>query len=436
MRIGMLQAKELYKDDRISQLPDDILVDNILSSFLSVEEAARTSVLSSRWINLWKYTARLKLDGDERLAKLRKQCMSHRKLIESEERKYVRRVNRVLRSHKALALKQFRIRFALIITDHASLTRWLEFAFARRVESLEFDLLDSHYRFPEKLVSASLVDFKSLRSLIFRNVHVSNGPIEFFLRNCPLLEKLIVCYSSELSNLRVCGSSSSSLVLKHLEIVRCNGIKSIVVSAPSLTYFKAATYDRLLLENIPMLVEVDVNRADDDVSLRVLFSALSCCSQLERLRLTLLSEEQNEVLSKLPQLRNLKTLVVTYILQGSESLARLADLISASPCLEEFVLECEWGFFQKKDSQVKDVAINRHHHHLKVVKFCGYRGGHIRDLEFIEYILEHCLVLDKLIIEPSASKNNTIEMEQTAARTNAKHQLESRVPPHVELVIL
>ncbi|KAL7116594.1 hypothetical protein ACP275_03G014000 [Erythranthe tilingii] len=362
--------------------------------------------------------------------------MSRCKLIETEERKYVRRVNRVLRSHEALALKQFRIRFALIITDHASLTLWLEFAFARRVESLEIDLLDSHYRFPEKLVYASLIDFKSLRSLIFRNVHVSNGPIEFFLRNCPLLEKLIIYYSSELSNLRVCGGgSSSSLVLKHLEIVRCNGIKSIVVSAPSLTYFKAATYDRLLLENIPMLVEVDVNRTDDDVSLRVLFSALSCCSQLETLRLTLLIEEQTEVLSKLPQLRNLKTLVVTYILQGSESLARLADLISASPCLEEFVLECEWGFFRKKDSQVKDVAINRHHDHLKVVKFCGYRGGHIRDLEFIEYILENCLVLDKLIIEPSASKNNTIEMEQTA-RTNAKHQLESRVPPHVELVIL
>ncbi|EYU43592.1 hypothetical protein MIMGU_mgv1a023264mg, partial [Erythranthe guttata] len=429
----MFQPKELYKDDRISQLPDDILVDNILSSFLSVEEAARTSVLSSRWINLWKYTPRLKLDGDERLATLRRQCMSHRKLIETEERNYVRRVNRVLQSHKALTLKEFRIRFALIITDHASLTRWLEFAFARRVESLEFDLLDSHYRFPEKLVSASLVDFKSLRSLIFRNVHVSNGPIEFFLRNCPLLEKLIVCYSSELSNLRVCGSSSSSLALKHLEIVRCNGIKSIVVSAPSLTFFKAATYDRLLLEHIPMLVEVDVNRTDDDVSLRVLLSELSCCSQLERLRLTLLSEvrhtytsrEQNEVLSKLPQLRKLKTLVVTYILQGSESLTRLADLISASPCLEEFVLECEWGFFRKKDSQVKDAPINRHHHHLKVVKFRGYRGGQIRDLEFIEYILENCLVLEKLIIEPSASKNNTIEMEQTA-RANTKHQLESR----------
>ncbi|KAL7154792.1 hypothetical protein ABFS83_03G026700 [Erythranthe nasuta] len=339
---------------------------------------------------------------------------------------YVRRVNRVLQSHKALTLKEFRIRFALQITDHASITRWLQFAFSRQVERLEFDLQDDdNYHFSEKLVSAS-VNFKFLRSLIFTNVHVSKGPIDFFLRNCPLLEKLIVCYSANLSNLQVCGSS---LVLKHLEIVYCNNLNSLTVSAPSLTYLKVATYDRLVLENMPRLVEVDVNRTDDDVSLRGLCSALSCCSQLETLRLTLLrKEKEHNELHNLPQLHKLKTLVVTYLLDGSETLTRLADLIRASPCLQELVVECEWKRFRRKDSELKDAAINPHHH-IKVVKFSGYRCQ-TSDLEFIQYIL-----LDKLIIKPFASKNDTIDMEQTA-RTNTKHQLESRVPPHIELIIL
>jgi len=47
-------------DDRISKLPDDVLV-MILAS-LSTEDALKTSVLSTRWKNVWKQVPYLHFD--------------------------------------------------------------------------------------------------------------------------------------------------------------------------------------------------------------------------------------------------------------------------------------------------------------------------------------------------------------------------------------
>jgi len=44
----------------ISSLPDVLLT--FIISFLSVEEAVRTSVLSNRWKTLWKYSFHLSFD--------------------------------------------------------------------------------------------------------------------------------------------------------------------------------------------------------------------------------------------------------------------------------------------------------------------------------------------------------------------------------------
>ncbi|EYU25809.1 hypothetical protein MIMGU_mgv1a021367mg, partial [Erythranthe guttata] len=199
-------------DDRISQLPDDILVD--ILCLLSLKEAGRTSVLSTRWINLWKHTPSLDFDGeisfeaklkesmgkDIPLEELEKLC----KLPKSKRRKYTEWVNSVIQSHKSPTLKQFRLRYALDTSDKNSITLWLQFASSRQVQSLELFAPGS-----------MAFDFKRLKELFFKHVNVSGGSIESFLRNCPLLEKLTVHSLGKLSKLEVCGSS---LVLKHLEI--------------------------------------------------------------------------------------------------------------------------------------------------------------------------------------------------------------------------
>lgn len=277
-------------------MTDDILVDII--SLLSLKEAARTSVLSSRWMNVWKYTTYLNFDVDSALDRIRreKSYEIRYKMRYILGQKYFEWVNRVVRSNKAPILKEFRIGFPLDMTSGDVITQWLEFSFSRQVQRLELDLQNychssEYYCFPEEFIAqnssgAPKMHFKSLRELSFINIHVTDRAVEFFLNNCPLLEKLVIHRSGKMSKLEVCGSS---LMLKHLEIFLCMGLKSLKVSAPSLTSLRTTTSEGLLLENVPMLVDVFLNCREDESSLRRIFSTLSCCiSQLEILRLRLI----------------------------------------------------------------------------------------------------------------------------------------------------
>ncbi|EYU35151.1 hypothetical protein MIMGU_mgv1a025644mg, partial [Erythranthe guttata] len=237
-------------NDRISRLPDDVLVG--ILSLLLLKEAGRTSVLSYRWINLWKHIPSLDFDPGRRSELIGSDVLT----------KYLKWVDSVISSHKSPTLKQFRISFPLSKSNSNSITRWLEFAFSKHVQRLELDFciyFINTNRFPEGYLFAppttTLSDFKSLKALSFKSVDLSGGAIEFFLRNCPLLEQLIVHSARKLSKLEVCGSS---LVLKHLEIVRCPFLKSLKVAAPSLTSLTIMDFEGVSLENIPTLVDVSI----------------------------------------------------------------------------------------------------------------------------------------------------------------------------------
>ncbi|EYU41907.1 hypothetical protein MIMGU_mgv1a0231981mg, partial [Erythranthe guttata] len=66
-------------------------------------------------------------------------------------------------------------------------------------------------------------------------------------------------------------------------------------------------------------------------------------------------------------------------------------------------------------------------------KFCGYYGR-TNEVELVLYIVENCVVLEKLIIDPSGSSfEDELNMERKA-RKNAKQQLAGQLPNHIELI--
>ncbi|KAL8048825.1 hypothetical protein ABFX02_07G092100 [Erythranthe guttata] len=410
-------------DDRISQLPDDILVD--ILSLLSLKEAARTSVLSSRWINLWKHVAYLDFDVSA--------CEGH---------KYVKWVNSVIRSHKSPTLKKLGIRFPL---DGNSITRWLEFAFSRHVWRLEFDF-DVYFKdfcFPYELLaprSNMVLGFKSLKELSLKKVNLRGGDIELFLRNCPLLEQLIVHTTWRVSKIEVCGPS---LVLKHLEIVKCTGLESLKVYAPNLASLSVTSLKGVSLENVPMLVDATVSCDYDIISVKHLLSVLSSCiSQLETLNLVPSRihdiEETIELYSYFPEMPKLKKLAIECYSSDDQSLVRLASLIRASPFLQEFVLK------NKRHRQVDydAAAINTRfrHEHLKVFRFCGYEFCSSNNA-LVRYVLKNCTVLEKIIVDPSVVYflnriSRRLESDKNARDDVAKQHIEPQLPHGVQLVIL
>ncbi|KAL8048619.1 hypothetical protein ABFS82_07G076300 [Erythranthe guttata] len=452
VRIGRkFQPKKCAKrckgdnNDRISELPDDILV--TILHLLPMKAAARTSILSSRWINLWKNISSLDFDAEIALVKI----ADDPKLSNEESLKYVRWVNCVLQSHKASPLKEFRVCFDLGRTFKYAITQWLEFAFARNVERLELDFSprtcrvgtvdDTCYVFPNKFLKrpsqSSSVNFRSLKELSLKSVIVTREAVEFFLHNCPLLEKLVVSYTCQLSNLEVCGSS---LALKHLELKHCYGLKSVKVSAPNLTSLSIPKVEGLLLENFPSLVKVSVTCIIDRYSVKNLLPTLSCCIfQLETLILTLDDDGEDIFLPTFPQLPKLKKLVIYYWVDGEQSLMGLTSLIRASPNLQEFVLRLTVWDYLRSDEEVKN-SIKFPHEHLKVVMFCGY-CGRSSDAELVGYILDNCVALEKLVIDPRypfflrGTPSDTELVEEQTSRDYAKQQLEAQVPQHIEFVI-
>ncbi|KAL8048827.1 hypothetical protein ABFX02_07G092200 [Erythranthe guttata] len=430
--------------DRISHLPAEVRI-HILS-LLSLKEAARTSVLSFRWLHLWKYTPSLDFVESD---------VSRSELVSSAGPKYVNMVNRVVESHKSPTIKEFKIYFPLGASYTNSISQWLEFAFSRHVQRLELHLDDPDFRsygscscLPEQLLARSnmILNFNSLKELSLKNVQLSGGAIEFFIHNCTRLEKLIVDSPGEnVSKLEVCGSS---LVLKHLEIVSFVGLESLKISAPRLTSLRVTSLRGVLLENVPMLVDVCAGSTLDGLDWKKIIHALSCCfSQLETLKLVMPlfhSEQENDELCNFPEMPKLKKLVIDYHSFDDQCFTRLASLTRASPHLQEFVLNNKHFGSGMVPTRVDDdgaAIIKFRHEHLKVFKFCGYYGRPSDDA-LVEYVLENCVVLEKIIIDPCANEYCRHKFdryrlsEEEAARKNAKQHLEPHLPHHVELIIL
>ncbi|XP_071922815.1 F-box/LRR-repeat protein At3g58900 isoform X5 [Coffea arabica] len=379
--------------DQISRLPDEILV--YILSCLTLKEAARTSVLSKRWIDLWRSMACLDFDASKVLKKMFSipSWGRYADFVRKERHKYVEWVDKVLlQSDKSLALDYLRVAFYLDNCYGDEIHKWLQHAFARRVQRLELNLFpdddppatQESYTFHYELFCPSSgqsqpgyseihhhaqIGFKSLRALSLISVNVTGEVLEFFLINCPFLERLVVEASSVLINLRVCGPS---IALKYLE--------------------------------------------------------------------------EKGIVHELPQLTNLKEFVLIASASKDHSLIGFTSLIRASPNLEKFVLKLEswWDDMVRGDRKLKKAA-SFPLQHLKVVELLGYYGRR-SELELVEYFLENAIVLEKLIIDPRDPRNVTFpktrkerkqeKKQEKLARICAKQQIEGLIPSHIEFSIL
>ncbi|KAL7136310.1 hypothetical protein ABFS83_10G021200 [Erythranthe nasuta] len=455
------RAKITYNDkDRISHLADDILV--MILSLLSFKEAVCTSVLSSRWIHVWKQIPSLTFDAHVSLKRVARGF----DISTIKRQKYVKWVNSVIQSHEAAALKEFRICLNLSNLARKAITRWLKFAFARRVQVLELDLSAkevffrrqfSHCAFPEELLTQSWgeasssskpssdgsgVDFNFLKVLSLKYVVVTCEVFKLFIRNFPMLERLVVEGTHDLVNVEACGPS---LALKHLELSCCENLKTVKVSAPNLTTLILAKVgvENLSIENVPKLVEVSADsRGDGVLAEKILSASSSWISQLEIFSLKLSAKTTEFVPSAALELTKLKKLAVfIYHGKGYESLMGVARLIKSCPNLQECVFKLMWWSPYCVHRVLKS-SVKFSHEHLKVFKFYRY-FGRPDEVELLESVLENCIVLEKLVIDPDyrspyfvAPQNPDDENEKQAVVDAFKFGIQSQLPQHIELVIL
>jgi hypothetical protein len=212
--------------DLISLLPDEIL--SSIISLLSTKDAARTTVLSRRWLPLWR-TSPLNLD-DSHLPRFAWKCISK---ILSEHRGPGRRLS---------------LRHIVNVKATPNLARWLSSPALNNLEVIKiyyhYQLLlpVSVFRFAPTLRYAYLggcrfpedappgLTFPHLKHLILKDVEVSEDALHGLLSACP--------------------------VLQILQLDWCCGFDRVVINSPTLRRFGVVAdgcLDRLVIQNAPRL---------------------------------------------------------------------------------------------------------------------------------------------------------------------------------------
>ncbi|KAH7511389.1 hypothetical protein FEM48_ZijujUnG0018400 [Ziziphus jujuba var. spinosa] len=122
----------------LDDIPDDIIVG--ILSLLPLKEAVATSVLSSRWRYLWRFT-RMSLDFDvdhvtPKYGTLT--CLSHvTKYLNKNRKTYIRWVNEVVDQHSG-AIESLRVCYYLRRRHKKHIDRWIRFALRSNIlERLE-----------------------------------------------------------------------------------------------------------------------------------------------------------------------------------------------------------------------------------------------------------------------------------------------------------
>ncbi|VVB01095.1 unnamed protein product [Arabis nemorensis] len=207
-------------DDRISKLPNDLLL-KILSA-LSTEEAVRTSILSKRWVDVWKDTSHLFLDM-RKMAKFGSplSVVAHR----------ARSMTKVINDHRD-HLERCTIYYypyQLLLCENGMLESWIQsLVHVKHVNHLT--LVNCRYNLKSPHAFNSCWNLKKLKLV---GISAEIGVFNVVLLSCPSLEVLILdikCHKTS-GPLKIYNHNLKVLYLSSYQI---NGIE---VSTPNLEIF-------------------------------------------------------------------------------------------------------------------------------------------------------------------------------------------------------
>ncbi|KAM7263061.1 hypothetical protein ACFE04_000744 [Oxalis oulophora] len=386
--------------DRISELPDDVLA--IIISCLTLKQAAATSLISTRWRNLWNkhYSSFLDFDGSTIVDGLRSQYMD---VFDSLTKDYlddvseIRRVNfvawvnRVLQAHHCATIQRFRVIFDLMdVPDHV-INEWIQIAASKNVQCLELDFscfgtrcLSSTNSY--SFLSCSNCHFRSLKTLSLNNVGISKERLESLLDESPNLEELNVTrYSLPTGNLKIYSRSLKRLTI---ELQNDFELADHNISAPnllSLTYYSWYSHkSKLVLEYVPKLNYLDID----------CYQWCHVQSHLSQLQEILLNKPSDDFVINETELPNLKKFTLKNCKINDASFSSFVAFLQSAPLLENVTIET---WYIKLTDAWRNATEGHCYRNLKSVKFVGYEVE--TDIEIIRFFLSRAPLLEKIIID-------------------------------------
>ncbi|CAI9116648.1 OLC1v1017846C1 [Oldenlandia corymbosa var. corymbosa] len=383
--------------DKISNLPGHIL-DKVLSH-LSLRDAVRTSVLSSKWRYKWITLPHLVFDNQSVLVSSQDQSLIKNKLVNI--------VDHVLLLHSG-PIQKFKLSHR-DLQGVSDIDRWILFLSRGSFKEFVLEIWKGHrYKLPSSLYfcqnlvhlelfncllkpPAAFSGFKNLKSIDLQHITMDQDAFEFLISSCPLLERLTLMNFDGFTNLHIhapnllffdVGGVFDNVSFQdtfHLAVVSI-GLYTNTGYDRNLTFGSAGNLIKFF-SHLPRIQRLEVQSyflkylTAGKVPVRLPMP----CVELSFLSLRINFNDVEESLAALCLLRSSPNL------QELEMLARPEELNGARISIN--VLE--------EDYEI--CPFNQ----LRFVKIAGISGLK-QELNFIKFLLANSPVLEKMTVKPTS----------------------------------
>ncbi|KAM5586461.1 F-box/LRR-repeat protein [Rosa sericea] len=413
-------------EDRISQLPDGVLC-HILS-FVPTKYAVRTSILSTRWKDMWTCVPYLYLTD----------------LQFSSSADFIEFVDRALLVRDSAAIQKFHLDFNNCHAEDLSrIDGWIQTAVRCNVVELDLSVYsdaEEMLELPESLLTCKTLEVLKLRS---NSIKIPTSGC------CPKLKFLYVKFSypdndsmdffqfPALEYLRIGGSLGYNGFSFNISVPELKSLRisleprdlgepwNFLINAPKLEKLDVSEgfLSNYTFENTKSLVEasIDIITLDDDESDASANRATKFLAGISGVKCLTLSSSFSMACS-MPVFENLSKLT---LLRDGHWWKILMKFLDRSPNLESFVINhesCAPTRYLAEEEVVIDLTGCRGNpdyvevlywsppesvpkcllSSLKTITIKGFKGkeffGYLDEMELIKYLLKNCLVLENMTI--------------------------------------
>ncbi|XP_010442775.1 PREDICTED: F-box/FBD/LRR-repeat protein At1g51370-like [Camelina sativa] len=396
------------KEDLLSQLPEP-LISEILCR-LSTKDAVRTSLLSTRWRNLWRWVPDLDLESDS--------------FSKSNFDAFVSFVERFLVSHRDRELWIRKLRLCFGYHHHrpiCDLTSWIDVLTTCRIQHLDVYCWSNHdIQIPLNLytcetlvhlllcyVTLSNAEFVSLPCLkiihLVDNTYPNETTLQKLISGSPILEDLTITRSwNDDDNATVLQLRSHTL--KRVDI---DEFTQVVIDAPLLQALKATVSTKnFQIVNLGSSAKLDIDYSGHATcSSSMIHDIITDMSRVRELVIGNAIWKEIFQYSKsepaLLQFRDLSRLNVQF---SKSDIELLPLFLESCPKLETLVMELvtDRSMRGKKEQEPKVMFSTVPQCLVSSLKFVQWKrsiSGYEGETELVRYFLKNSKIVEKLRLD-------------------------------------
>ncbi|XP_073285259.1 F-box/FBD/LRR-repeat protein At1g13570-like [Primulina huaijiensis] len=381
--------------DKIVHLPEHI-IDKILS-YLSLRDAVRTSVLSTRWRYKWVTLPYLVFDNQSVLVSTQDQTLIKNKLVSI--------VDHVLLLHNG-PIHKFKLSHR-DLQGVSDIDKWILFLSRGSVKEFILEIWKGHrYKLPSSIYTFqnlvhlelfnclllppfSFIGFKSLKSLDLQHITMDQSAFEYMISSCPLLERLT--------------------------LMNFDGFALLNIHAPNLLFFDiGGIFEDVSFQDTSQLAVVSIGlyvNTESDRNLAFgstgnLINFFACLPRIQRLEVQsyfLKYLAAGTIPGKLPKpCVDLGFLSIRINFNDVEENLAVLCLLRSSPHLQELEMLARAEEQQANLRTTSNIPENiEAFKHLKVIKIVGISGIK-QELNFINFLLANSPVLERMTVKPAS----------------------------------